>query len=209
MKEKSVILVPTYRYIEPETESALRELERRGFEVWRRFGFSAVDGARAKLATEAYFAGREWLYWIDSDMHFRVSDFLQLEAHNRSLCCAPYSMKGAGGRIAVKGFVTEKSRGLTEVEAAGFGFMKTHRSIYDAMIKDGLPLCVQDPDGGRKLYPFFQPRWWREADGRDVYYGEDFSFCLHARQLGFQLFADFDIQIGHIGSWSFKIRQPL
>ncbi len=204
----SIILVPSYRYIEPETDEQLRKLEALGWQVERRFGMSAIDGARAQLATWAFIRGYDWLYWIDGDTDFDVQSFLTLSAWNEALCCIPYSIKGSGGLIAVKGQVDEFTRGIVELEAAGFGFIKTHHSIY-AKMSDGLPMCQQSPGSVEPLIPFFQPRWWKEADGREVYYGEDYSFCLHARSLGFKLYANFDVEIGHIGRWSFRVRDPL
>lgn len=209
--EGSVILVPTYHSIERETEESLKKLEAKGWEVWRRFGCSAVDMARARIATDAFLRGYEWLYWVDSDIQFRPDQFEALAAHPDRFCCAPYAQKQSGGHINIKGKdINQESRGFFEVEACGFGFVKTHVSIYQDMIEvSKLPLCQQVPGDRQPLFPFFQPRWWQETDGRQVYYGEDYSFCLHARSLGFTLMADFDIELGHIGKWAFTIRNPL
>lgn len=204
MNQSSVILVPTYKSIEPECEDMLRKLEARGFRVERRFGFSAIDGARAHLATWAILRGYEWLYWIDSDIQFSMADFGLLEREGGKFSCGPYQQKQPGGSIAVLGDTNQSSRGLIPVRAAGFGFMKTHRSIYEAMMKD-LPVCRQTPTS-EPLVPFFQPRWW-PIDDRTIYFGEDYSFCLHAEKLGFQLLANFEIQIGHIGRYAYRIRE--
>lgn len=209
--DNSIVLVPTYRFIEPETDVSLKRIEALGWKVERRFGMSSIDGARAQMASWAFLRGYEWLYWIDADTDFDPQDFVSLSVWNEAFCCAPYSIKGSGGLIAARssGVINEMTRGSVELEAAGFGFMKTHHSIY-ARMAERLPVCQQTPDAAEQpLIPFFQPRWWKEPDGRSVYYGEDFSFCLHARQLGFKLYGNFDIQIGHIGRWAFRIRDPL
>ncbi len=208
-KVNSVILVPTYRYLEPETLNSLGALSREGWNVVIRHGCSAIDQARAIMATDAFLKGFDWLYWIDSDMAFGTYHFDRLVQWDEPLCCAPYAIKSSGGMIAVRpaNFDSE-TRGKVEIEAAGFGFMKTHRSIYDRMTSE-LPVCSQDSRGDKPLIPFFQPRWWSEPDGRTVYLGEDYSFCLHAKQLGFKLLADFDLDVGHIGRWDFRIRDPL
>ncbi len=208
--ENSIILVPVYKYLERETDIALRELEELGWTVRREYGCSAIDQARATLASQSYFRGIEWLFWIDADQDFTLQNFLRLAKLEELFCCAPYSHKMGGGYICVNHeSVNAQTRGLVEVQAAGFGFMKTHRRIYDMMREDGLPVCYQVADRrDNPLVPFFQPRVW-VRDGRNVYYGEDYSFCMHARKLGFKLIADFDNQIGHIGRWSFRIREPL
>ena len=47
------ILVPVARYIEPQTESCLRELEMKGLPVRRLYGFAAVDQARNVILADA------------------------------------------------------------------------------------------------------------------------------------------------------------
>lgn len=157
------------------------------------------------MATWAFLRGYEWLYWIDSDIQFSIHDFERLRDFGGEFCCAPYQQKQPNGGIAVLGNADSSSRGLMPVEAAGFGFMKTHRSIYEKMSLS-LPVC-QQYENAPPLIPFFQPRWWQRPDGRTVYYGEDYSFCLHAGQLGFQLQANFDIEIGHIGRYAYRVRE--
>lgn len=208
--DNSIILVPTYRTIEPETDESLKKLEALGWKVERRYGMPSIDGARAMMATYAFMRGHEWLYWIDSDMQFEVADFIGLVEMHHSLCCVPYAIKGSGGMISARApiILDHNTRGIVELDAAGFGFMKTHASIYIRMA-EVLPACQQANGNVERMIPFFQPRWWKEEDGRSVYYGEDYSFCLHAKQLGFKLLANFDIEIGHIGRWAFRIRDPL
>ncbi len=65
-----VVLVPVGSHIEPQTENALRELERRGYPVWRSFGCSAIDFARSRLATQALSQGFAETLWIDADIVF-------------------------------------------------------------------------------------------------------------------------------------------
>ncbi len=42
---RCVILVPVQSHIETQCEDGLRELERRGYSVWRIRGFAAIDQA--------------------------------------------------------------------------------------------------------------------------------------------------------------------
>ncbi|VTR94317.1 Uncharacterized protein OS=Pirellula staleyi (strain ATCC 27377 / DSM 6068 / ICPB 4128) GN=Psta_1297 PE=4 SV=1 [Gemmata massiliana] len=58
-----VVLVPVGGAIEPGCEDALRELERRGYPVWRYRGYSAVDAARNQMASDALGAGFAELMW--------------------------------------------------------------------------------------------------------------------------------------------------
>lgn len=69
-----VVLTPVGSHIEAQTENALRELERRGYTVWRSFGCSAIDFARNRLATQAMSQGFDETLWIDSDIVFDADD---------------------------------------------------------------------------------------------------------------------------------------
>lgn len=50
---RCVILMPVGGAIEPRCEDGLRELERRGYPVWRVRGYSAIDAARNQMASDA------------------------------------------------------------------------------------------------------------------------------------------------------------
>lgn len=65
-----VVLVPVGGAIDPGCEDVLRELERRGYAVWRLRRYSTVDAARNQMATEALVAGFDDLMWIDADVAF-------------------------------------------------------------------------------------------------------------------------------------------
>ncbi len=223
----TVILVPCYKYLEPETEQGLVELKRRGWTAEVRHGLAAIDAARSIMASWALQQGYENLFWIDSDIGFTWRDFQLVAQFPDRFCCGPYMLKQMQGGIAVMpldGEVVDcTTRGVKQIRGAGFGFMKTHRSIYEAMIKglprtdlngttvspgfivEPVPAC-EDSHGQSPLWPFFQPRIF-EINGKKGYYGEDFSFCLLAERLGFRLYADFDTDLVHIGRHGYRWRQ--
>ena len=46
LASRCVVLVPVGGTIDPDCEKGLRELERRGYPVWRVRGYAAIDAAR-------------------------------------------------------------------------------------------------------------------------------------------------------------------
>ncbi|MGH7168952.1 MAG: hypothetical protein ACRELF_16275 [Gemmataceae bacterium] len=56
-QSRCVVLVPVGGAIDPGCEDSLRELERRGYPVWRMRGYSAIDAARNQLASDALAQG--------------------------------------------------------------------------------------------------------------------------------------------------------
>src|SRR5450759_5199347 len=88
-----VLLVPSTHSIEPHCEFSLRQLEALGYVVRRLYGFSQIDVARNRLASEALADGFEELMWIDSDMAFEPQSVQRLRAHGLPIVCGLYPKK--------------------------------------------------------------------------------------------------------------------
>ena len=201
-----VILVPVGGAIDSGCDDALRELERRGYPVWRVRGYSAIDAARNQMATDALAEGFEELMWIDADVAFDPNDVDRLRAHNLPFTCGLYPKKGP------RQFACEflpgtasvpfgKSGGLVEVRYCGFGFTYTRREVFDAVRKKlNLPECNQR--FALPLVPYFEPMSVPEGDGRWSL-SEDYAFCERARQAGFGAVADTRIRLWHIGTYRY------
>ena len=88
---RCVVLVPIGGAIDPGCEDALRELERRGYAVWRVRGYSALDAARNQMASDALAQGFDELMWIDADIVFAADDVDKLRRHDLPLVCGIYT----------------------------------------------------------------------------------------------------------------------
>ena len=87
---RRVVLVPVGSHIDPACDDGLRELEKRGYVVWRVRGYSAIDAARSQMATDALAQSFDELVWIDSDVAFQADDVDRLRAHNLPFACGLY-----------------------------------------------------------------------------------------------------------------------
>jgi hypothetical protein len=56
-RRRCAVLVPFATHICPPCESALEELQRRGYEVRRVGGYAAIDQGRSQIVTEALADG--------------------------------------------------------------------------------------------------------------------------------------------------------
>lgn len=144
---------------------------------------SLVYEARERLAALAVDGEYDQVLWLDSDMMFPDTLLLDLTAQDKDfvsgVCAARrspympcvYRKDGDGLK-----FFTNYTDRLFEIDGSGFGvvLMKT-KLLKDSF--DKFKTCFQPIPG----------------------FGEDLSFCLRAKQLGYQLFADPNIEIGHIG----------
>ena len=204
---RCVILVPTARYIEPHCEFSLRQLEAQGYTVRRLHGFSQVDVARNRLASEALADGFEELMWIDSDIAFEPSSVHRLRGTWPARRLRPLSQEGrkrvvvpvpARPRLDHDGRRRRthrdplRRRGLP-ARAAGACSIEVQRHQQ-------LPACRWR--GGPSTIPFFLPMIVASA-GVHTYLGEDFAFCERVRRCGIRIMADTSIRLQHIGMYGY------
>jgi hypothetical protein len=204
--QQCAVLVPVAERIEPACEAALRELERRGYRVWRVHGLMQIDLARCQLASDALAAGCEETLWIDADTGFHPDAVERLRSHAEPIVCGIYPKKGKR-ELAIHAMpgTTEilfgKRGGLIELQYAPTGFLLVRQPVYERMREVlALPACIADT--GRTVVPYYAPLvrpdregWW--------YLAEDFAFCERARQCGFRIMADTTIRLWHLGSYDY------
>ena len=206
-RQRCVVLVPVGSEIQPACESGLRELERRGYPVWRIRGYSAIDQGRNQLASDALGRGFEETMWIDSDVSFNPDDVDKLRRHQIPICCGIYPKKGKR-ELAVHTLEdTERlyfggRGGLVEIKYAATGFLHVRANVYEtieAQLK--LPTCNQA--WSRPMVPYFLPMLKEEPWGH-WYLAEDYAFCERVRRCGFQIMADTSFRLGHIGTYTYS-----
>ena len=157
---------------------------------------SLTYDARNKIVVAAVEGGFDRVLWIDSDMVFtpdllkRLSnridqgyDYVAALAFRRMPPYKPviysqigYTKNKDGNDVAT--MVTYEpypENSFFEVAASGFGCVMTSVKLLKACLEMGLP---------------FSPR---------LGFGEDVSFCLLCTKLGFKMYCDSSIKVGHIG----------
>lgn len=153
---------------------------------------SLIYDARNRLAMAAVQMEADIVLWLDSDMVFN-SDTLDrlLETYKQhegdivsGLYCKrvpPYTpvlyevfdIDEGGARYMIQGDIPKET---FEVQGCGFGCVLTPvKVLKDVMETYGPPFY---PLGG---------------------HGEDLSFCWRARQLGYKIFCDPSVSLGHVG----------
>lgn len=201
------VLVPAMRYVEPDCEKSLRDLERRGYVVRRVYGCSPIDHARSRLATAALEQGFEETLWIDADTAFDPEAVDRLRSHGVPIIAGLCSRRAARGGLAMapipgtNELLMGDGAGVVEVLYAGTGFLLVRTEVYIAIQRRfNLPLC--DADRPNHAIPFFMPML-EEWGGRMSYLGEDYAFCRRARLCGYKIMADASIRLWHIGSYHY------
>ena len=160
-----------------------------GFEVG-----SLVYNARNNLARQAINAEADWVLWLDSDMVFGPDllqrmlkvctendiDFLTALCFRRKPPYTPclFDRLDKIDKGASYTALLSVPDGRFKVGGCGFaGVLMSTQVILDVGAKFG----------GRMFDPM---------EG----FGEDVSFCWRARQCGYDIWCDSDIEMGHVGS---------
>lgn len=138
------------------------------------------------------------LFWIDSDMVWKVDDFFKMVALSTryDIVCASYPLKRDGPKSFVCKYQGETlprdPLGLCEVDGVGLGFTIISRNVAEAVVKD--KPRVTDQMTGREMAAAFRV---------DIHEGnrrtEDMAFFADAQEAGFKIMMDPEIELGHIG----------
>ena len=204
-----VVLCVALGPIEHRTDEGLRELERRGYKVWRSKGFSAIDQGRNVLAADALSQGFQETLWIDPDVAFEPDGVERLRSHPLPIVAGIYPQKGRRSLSCHLMPGTEKvvlgqDGGLLEILYAAAGFLLVRRAAYET-IREKLQLPPCNARFGRPFWPFFQPLVTQPESGTEQprLLAHDFAFCERARQSGLKIMADTTIRLWHLGSYPF------
>lgn len=155
---------------------------------------SLVYNARNELARQAIKAEADWVLWLDSDMVFEPNllnkmlevckendiDFLTGLCFRRKPPYTPclFDRLEKVGHGASYTAIMSVPEGRFKVGGCGFA---------GVLMSTDVLLSVAAKFGGRMFDPM---------EG----FGEDVSFCWRARQCGYEIWCDSDIELGHVGS---------
>ncbi|MHA1613851.1 MAG: glycosyltransferase family 2 protein [Candidatus Thorarchaeota archaeon] len=148
-------------------------------------GFQAAE-ARNKLVEKSK---ADYLFFMDSDSLVTPQDLKQLVEDDKDIVSGVYFMRGMPYNPVIyktcwQGgfkFLHDVGDGLERIDGCGMGCCLIKRHVFEK---------VRSP--------------WFEFNMLGNGSTEDFDFCRKASQEGFQLWADWRIKIGHVGSYVFS-----
>ncbi len=195
---RTMIAVPCMDSVQTDFFRSCVGLELKGEIQWTTCQSSLVYDARDKLADIAIDNGFDRVLWIDSDMVFdrhllrRLSEHLDLGREMVTGLC--FSRKAPIRPTIYKEFRTE----ITPE-----GRPQPVAEIYDDYERDslfpiagcGFAAVMTTTDLLRRVRDRFGLPFWPDAG-----FGEDFSFCLRAKEVGAEIWCDSSIKVGHAGT---------
>lgn len=207
MPEHTSLLLCAYRACSIPTMTSILQLAASGWRFMPKWGDALISRSRSQIVSvwHAETADDVWLM-VDDDVTFdpiAAERVVALAREKRSIACAAYPV-GDGSYTAVRSHnraPLEFGPDLppVEVDFAATGFMACHRDVVDALAAT-LPLCHADEPWAFRYY--FQPMVAPliSTSGQEVLaaLSEDWSLCLRARQLGFTIWMDPTVRLGHL-----------
>lgn len=151
---------------------------------------SWISSARNRVVADL---DKDFLMFVDSDIIFPADAIKKLLLANKDIIGGLYYKKG-DGNMPVAAIIDEDGEHhcikevpdkVFEVDAIGTGFLLIKKTVFDAFTAEKRKELGD---------PF---NFWTKPDGGED--SEDWSFCRRAKKLGFKIWCDPTIEIGHIG----------
>lgn len=181
MKIKLAIAIPNTGVIKAQTVFCLvRALKDFPYDytVFFKEG-SILHSMREELAQKSLDLGCTHLLFIDSDMFFEKDAIIKLIKRNKDIIGVNYNRRKINGGSTVSNPI--KKNGLSKCEAVATGFMLIKTDVFRAMEHQW----------------FF---WESDKQGK-ILTGEDYWFCRKAKEMGYNIYVDFTLDIKHIGDY--------
>lgn len=203
------LLMAIWRAMEIQTTSCVFEAAKAGFEWLATNNDALICRARAKVVADWWrLCNSDVFVMVDGDIVFTPADAQKLVDRCRAghdIIAGCYVVR-SGQHPSLKPYdgseiVFEDGAEPTEIRWAATGFMAVHRRVIDALIASMRDdLCHAEELWA--FWPLFQPFRHTETG---YYLSEDWAFCERARELGFKVWVDPTIRIGHLGLREYRL----
>lgn len=199
------VAIPTNRPHDPRFVGCLLNLQfvlmGKGIPVTfgLKVGNSRVEKARTSVAWDFLETTCNRVLWLDDDHTFSPKDVIRLLCFSTELDIvgAVYPCKKDPIELRLsttQSIIPSEKHGLIQVDGMGLGFTMVCRHVMQKLA-DHSPLVKFDEYEERRPM-IFRPRLNEKME--DV--GEDIGFFHDCKELGFKVYVDPAMKIGHIGT---------
>jgi hypothetical protein len=166
-------------------------------------GCSVVSRARNLLVRDFLDSDCTDLMFIDADINFEPDDVLRLMAWSSDpqkgiVGGVPRTRKTNKVYIAQldqdEEGVTMNGMGLVRAKRIATAFMMVRRDVFERLVNENPQWNYYDHTADKQLNAVFDFLVTEEG-----YMGEDYLFCDRARQIGYEVWIDPTIKLGHMG----------
>lgn len=171
-------------------------------------GCSVVSRARNLIVQDFLESDATELMFIDADINFQPEDILRLMAWvsepNIGIAAGiPCARKVEKTYIVTldedSGEVTMNGMGLVRAKRVATAFMMIKRKVIEDLVAKNPQWQYWDDKTQRTLTAIFD---FMVKD--NSYVGEDYLFCDRAREIGYEVWVDPTIKLGHMGTIEYE-----
>lgn len=159
-------------------------------------GMCHVDDARNAIVRHFLASDCTDLIFLDADVDWEPESLVHLARREVDIVGGVYPYRRDGGDqmpVRLMDRSTQPVDGLLEVDGLPTGFLKIKRTVFERMA----PTVPEYWDKMERTRLFFD----RPRPGEDMTrWGGDIDFCNRAKDLGFRLFADCELRLGHVAT---------
>jgi hypothetical protein len=171
-------------------------------------GSSLAPVARDRVVDKFLQGSATRLFWIDSDIVWEPSDFVRLLMLTTEVdvVCAAYPLKDSTQNLVIKHpdlrtFHLNKY-GLVKINGTGLGFCCMKREVVER-IAETKPV-VYDAAQDVWTRKIFRLDTITDDEGRLCGRGEDMAFFADIEELGYDVWLDPTIKLGHVGAYEYR-----
>lgn len=143
------------------------------------------------------------LFWLDCDMVFDPASFFRLLylSTKRAVVCAAYPSRQGDEQFYIyhEGQMKIDQLGLCEIKGAGLGFTVMDRKVAEKLVEDKPLTHVAVKN--RVIRQVF-----RTGNVNGEFMSEDICFFEDIRKLGYKVWCDPSIELGHMGENEWRAR---
>lgn len=169
-------------------------------------GCSIINKARNHLVDQFMSSDCTEMLFIDSDINFKLEDILRIMAlgSDKDIVCGCYPRRSSDKMFVTDIYYNEHGgvelteEGLLRIERSGTGFMFIKRHVIQKLMDDHPEWKYWVQDQNKHHYSIFDFKTTEFG-----YMGEDYNFCDRAREAGFKIYLDPEINLGHFGLTEF------
>lgn len=170
-------------------------------------GGGTICSSRCQIAKSFLEGNCTRLVFIDSDMVWDNQEFIRLIALSSKLDIVAGAYQGrfdpphfymrSPDDVTSPDMLEANEYGCIKMAGVGLGFTAVSRTVIEGLVKQAPTIKFRDDDVLPEVFRF-------DKDENGMFRGEDMNFFDDARKLGFDLWVDPKITLGHIGAKIYK-----
>lgn len=199
---KITIACPTNRGFQAQTFQSLLELIANASKKYDLHIVVSSEGYiiaenRNYIAVQALNNKSEYLLMIDDDMVFPPDTLDKLISNNKDICGVAYHSRGSKDMVKI----VPDIMAIAEVDKGKYINLTTetdpkYKEVFECYATGTGVILIKTDIFYKIKRPWFEFTYFENGKCKE---GEDWNFCFKAKNVGYKIWTDPTIPIGHIG----------